>query len=68
MARQKKYNETAQKYEQKLRKAGYSVKYNWTDPYGGYYEDVTVRGPIWRGYGGEFPTTRKAWEYIRRNY
>ena len=59
-----KYNKTAQAYEQKLNKKGYTVKYNWSDSYGGDYEDVTVRGPIWCGYGGEFSTPRKAWEYI----
>lgn len=64
----KKYNETARKYEEKLRKAGYSVHYNWTDPYGGHYEDVTVRGPKFNGYGSEFSTPRKAWEYISRIY
>lgn len=62
--RTKKFNETARKYEEKLRKAGYSVQYNWVDAYAGEYEDVTVRGPKFRGFGGEFSTPRKAWEYI----
>lgn len=42
------------------------MKYNWIDPSGGEYEDVTVRGPKFRGYGGEFSTPRKAWEYINQ--
>ena len=62
----KHYNKTARKYEEKLRKKGYKVKYNWKDPYSGEYEDVTVRGSIWNGYGGEFATPRKAYEYITR--
>lgn len=64
--RRKFYCETSRKYEEKLRKAGYFVKYNWTDPYSGEYEDVTVRGPKFRGYGTEFSTPRKAWEYINQ--
>lgn len=64
--RTKKYCETSRKYEEKLRKAGYTVTYNWVDGYAGEYNDVTVRGPLFRGYGGEFSTTRKAWEYINR--
>lgn len=66
MSRTKHYNETARKYEQKLRKKGYSVKYNWVDPYGGEYEDVTVSGPAFCGYGGEFPTPRAAYERVTR--
>lgn len=62
--REKKYNETAQKYAEKIRKMGYTIKFNWTDPYGGSYEDVTVRGPKWRGYGGEFSTPRQAYYAI----
>lgn len=50
-----------------LEKHGYSVTFNWTDPYGGSYEDITVRGAIWRGYGTEFSTPKAAWEYIRRH-
>lgn len=64
--RQKQYNKTAELYRDRIVKAGYSVKFNWTDPYGGFYKDVTVRGKFWNGYGCEFPTPRKAWEYIRR--
>lgn len=62
--RQKQYNKTAQKYEAKLRKKGYFVKYNWTDPFGGFYEDVTIRGARFKGYGCEFSTPKKAYEYI----
>lgn len=63
--RTKKYNTTAIRYEEKLRKKGYSVKYNWHNAYDGDYEDITVRGPAFNGYGGEFSTPRKAYEYIR---
>lgn len=66
MKREKRFCKTAQRYEEKLRKKGYTVKYNWTDPYGGIYEDVTVSGPIFNGYGGEFSTPRMAWEFINR--
>lgn len=68
MARVKKYSDTAAKYAEKLSRIGYTVKYNWVDPYGGYYEDVTVRGPIFCGYGREFDTVRQAYEYIQRVY
>lgn len=66
MARVKKYGDTAAKYAEKLRRMGYTVKFNWIDPYGGYYEDVTVRGPIFRGYGIEYNTVREAYESIKR--
>jgi hypothetical protein len=65
--RQKQYNRTASDYAEKIKKMGYSISFNWTDPNGGFYEDVTVRGDLWRGYGTEFPTPRKAYEYIRQH-
>lgn len=65
MAKIKTYNQTAQKYAEKLRKRGYSVKFNWVDD-GRQYEDITIRGAIFNGYGGEFSTPRKAYEYINK--
>ena len=60
--RTKKYNKTAQLYAEKLRKIGYTCRFNWISD--SEYDDVTVTGAIWRGYGGEWPTPRKAYEYI----
>lgn len=60
--RLKQYNNTAALYAEKLRSAGYSVKFNFVDSWN--YEDVSVCGPLWRGYGTEFSTPRKAYEYI----
>lgn len=57
----RRYNKTAALFADKLRKAGYRCKFNFIDDV--YYEDVTV-GPL-RGYGGEYSTPRKAWEYLR---
>lgn len=59
--RQKYYNASAQRYAEKIRKLGYTIKFNWSDPYGGTYEDVTVRGPRYNGYGTEFSTPREAY-------
>lgn len=59
-----KFNKTANKTAEKLRSRGYQVKFNWIDPDAGIYEDVTVRGRIFRGYGVEFKTPRHAWVYI----
>lgn len=66
MKRQKKYNKTAQIYAEKLRKKGYSIKFNWTDSFSGFYEDVTIRGAKFNGYGSEFSTPKKAYQYINR--
>lgn len=63
--RTKKYSKTSQYYECLIKRKGYFVKYNWTTQYGDEYEDVTIRGPKFRGYGTEYPTMRKAWEAIR---
>ena len=62
--RLKQYNKTAALFAEKLKSAGYSIKFNFVDEWN--YEDVTVRGPIFRGYGKEFPTPRKAYEHITR--
>lgn len=59
MARIKTYNDTANFYANKLRERGYVVRFNWVDD-GRQYDDITVVGH------GEFPTPRKAWEYLTR--
>lgn len=51
-------------YRNKLLKAGYTCQFNWVSPW--EYENVTVKGPLFRGYGGEFSTPRKAYEYVTR--
>lgn len=63
MARIKQYNKTAQKYAEKLEKRGYFVRFNWIDTVGNY-DDVTVRGAKFCGYGSEFRTPRAAYNYI----
>ena len=65
MKRHKFYNKTAQLYKEKVEKLGYCLKFNWIDPYGGEYEDVTVRGPKFRGYGTEYSTPRDAYEHLK---
>lgn len=58
----KTYNKTASLYADKLRSKGYSVRFNWIDDT--HYEDVTVRGRVFRGYGREFSTPKQAYDYI----
>lgn len=65
--RTKNYNKTAGLYAERLRSVGYTVRFNWVDD-GQQYEDVTVCGPVFRGYGREFSTPREAWEYVRRQH
>lgn len=60
--RTKKFSKTASMYAEKLRKLGYTVRFNWVDD--NHYEDVSVCGAKFRGYGGEFSTPRKAYQYI----
>lgn len=55
----KRYNKTAAKYAEKVRKKGYHLRFNWVDA-DGYYDDVTVLGH------GEFNTPRKAYERLVR--
>lgn len=62
--RTKSYNKTSMIYRNKLLKAGYTCQFNWVSQW--EYENVTVKGPLFRGYGGEFPTPRKAYEYVTR--
>lgn len=60
----KRYSTTAAHYAEKLRAKGYTVKFNWVDSES--YENITICGPIFCGYGCEFSTPRQAHEYITR--
>lgn len=60
----KKYNKTAIIYVDKLLKVGYTCHFNWVGDR--EYEDVSVTGPLFCGYGCEFSTPQKAYDYIKR--
>ena len=62
MPKVKKYTKKSAYYAERLRGKGYSVRFNWVDE--DSYEDVTVRGPVFNGYGREFNTPKEAWDFI----
>ena len=60
----RKISKSALLYAEKLRKKGYTVRFNNADTDGRYYENVSVCGAVFRGYGSEFSTPKNAYDYV----
>ena len=51
-------------YAEKLKKKGYTVRFNNSDACGRYYESVSVCGKVFLGRESKFSTPRNAYDYV----
>lgn len=63
MGRILRYSDSCTRYTKLLRQHGYTVLIHMVDDT--YYDGVSVRGPRWRSYGGDFTSPRAAYNYLK---